>query len=143
MPYRYVDDATTADVAFEAYAETLEELLLFAWEATLELMIEEPQRLRPRVGREISLSAEEPEALLFDLLEELLYYRDSEGLLLRLSDCELLEREDRLVFRGRGVGERLSRRRHNLGFDIKAVTPHQFYLHRIENGWEARVVLDT
>ncbi|MFP4330740.1 MAG: archease [Alkalispirochaetaceae bacterium] len=143
MPYRYVDDARTADVAFEAYAETLEELLAFAWEATVELMVDNPRRLRPIERRQISLVNDDPELLLLDLLGELLYYKDAEGIVLTLRTFELGMREERYIFQGVAAGESIDPRRGSLGVDIKAVALHQFYLRRIEDGWETRVVLDT
>lgn len=143
MPYRYVDDATTADVAFEAYGDSLEGLLSEAWSATLGLMVEDPGRLKKQERRRVSVESENPELLLFELLGELLYYKDAEGLLLALEDCELERPGDRYRFNATAQGERIDPGRQRLGVDIKAVTLHQFYLRQIEEGWEARVVLDA
>lgn len=143
MPYRYVDDATTADVAFEAYGETLENLLCAAWEATVGLMVEDPKGLGSAERRRISLENEDPEMLLFELLGELLYYKDAEGLLLALDECTLETHGERLIFTALATGGQIDPDRHSLGVDIKAVTLHQFELRQIEEGWEARVVLDT
>lgn len=143
MPYRYVDDATTADVAFEAYEGTLETLLCTAWEATVGLMVEDPKALGSAERRQISLENEDPEMLLFELLGELLYYKDGEGVLLALHECSLETRGDRHIFTAQARGAQIDPGRHALGVDIKAVTLHQFYLREIEEGWETRVVLDT
>lgn len=143
MPYRYVDDATTADVAFEAYGETLEGLLCEAWSATVGLMVEDPARLKKQERRQITVESEDPEMLLFELLGELLYYKDAEGILLDLQACELERHGERCRFSATAQGERIDPGRQRLGVDIKAVTLHQFYLRQIEEGWEARVVLDT
>jgi hypothetical protein len=40
MPYRFLEDIATADIAFEARGETLEEVFTAAAEATMNVMIE-------------------------------------------------------------------------------------------------------
>lgn len=143
MPYRYIDDATTADVAFEVYGESLESVLSEAWTAAVGLMVEDPERLRKQERRQITVESDDPEMLLFELLGELLYYKDAEGILLALRRYELEHHGERYRFDATAQGERIDPDRHRLGVDIKAVTLHQFYLRQIEEGWEARVVLDT
>lgn len=143
MTYQYLDDATTADVAFEAYAESLEELLVAAWDATIQLMVDSPPRLGTGESRRISVENDDPEMLLFDLLGELLYYKDAEGVLLNLHDGALEEIGSLYRFQAVARGARIDPERQDLGVDIKAVTLHQFKVRKIEDGWEARVVLDT
>ena len=143
MPYQYLDDATTADVAFEASGETLRELLLAAWEATVGLMIENPELLHGNEIRRLELGNDDPEMLLFDLLGELLFYKDAEGVLLTLPDLSLQETEGCYRVEANARGARIDPERHALGVDIKAVTLHQFRLTKSAEGWNARVVLDT
>lgn len=40
MPYRFLEDIATADIAFEARGETLEEVFTAVAEATMNVMIE-------------------------------------------------------------------------------------------------------
>ncbi|HOV88133.1 MAG TPA: archease, partial [Syntrophobacteraceae bacterium] len=40
MPFRYIEDIATADVAFEAWGETLEDLCVAAADATMNVMVE-------------------------------------------------------------------------------------------------------
>lgn len=107
------------------------------------LMVEDSQALGSAEYRRISLENEDPEMLLFDLLGDLLYYKDAEGLLLVLDECTLEAHGDRFIFSARAGGEYIDPNRHRLGVDIKAVTLHQFELRKTEEGWKARVVLDT
>lgn len=107
------------------------------------LMVEEPRALGSSERRQISLENEDPEMLLFELLGELLFYKDAEGILLALHNCALESHGDRYVFTALARGGKIDPSRHSLGVDIKAVTLHQFHLRQIEEGWEARVVLDT
>ena len=39
MPHQYLDDTATADAAFEAWGETLQELLRAATEVTMSVMV--------------------------------------------------------------------------------------------------------
>ena len=73
MPYRYLEDITVADVAFEATGNSLEELFMEASKATLNTMIEHLDSLETRLNREVSLSAFELDMLLFSYLQELLF----------------------------------------------------------------------
>jgi SHS2 domain-containing protein len=82
-PYRYLEEIATADVAFEARGATLEEMFLAAADATLNTMVEEIGTVAPRERRAFSLAADALDLLLFELLQELVYLKDAERLLLR------------------------------------------------------------
>ena len=146
MPYRYLDDLTVADVAFEARGATLEELFTAAWAATLGVMIENPESLGTLETRTITLEEPSLDFLLHNFLQELLYYKDAEGLLLRIEDCRIHCLEDkgepaRLAARARG--QAVNPRIHILGTDVKAVTYFRYALTRERRGWKATVVLDV
>ena len=46
MPYRYLDDIATADVAFEATGKTIEEMFIAAADATMNVMVGELGSIR-------------------------------------------------------------------------------------------------
>lgn len=141
MAYRYLEDQTTADVAFEVEAESLETLFGEAWEAVLRLMLENPEALAPSSRRTVSFSSDSPEMLLFDFLGELLYRKDAERRFYRIARLELSG--DALTLHAELEGETIDERRHGLGVDVKAVTLYAFRVERREELWYARVVLDT
>jgi len=181
MAFRYLDDVTAADIAFQARGESLEELFLFAWEATMRVMVvlpgdpedsrgspgapedehasrmgpertpgrpgrvPEPQSeaLVPRLRRRIRLEAAEPDLLLHDLLEELVYLKDAESLLLLLDSCRVEQEGGRWLLEAVAIGERIDPERHRLGVDVKAVTWHRFEVSQHDGGWQATVVLDV
>jgi SHS2 domain-containing protein len=166
MHFEYLDDLTAADVAFRAEGESLEAVFEAAWEATLGVMIVLPedsesssppassggcgetraprsQAPRPRVRRRIRLSAPEPELLLHDLLEELVYRKDAEGLLLRLSSCRVWQDGGLWRLEAVAAGEKIDPTHHRLGIDVKAVTWHRFNLVREQGLWRATVILDV
>ena len=89
--YRYLEEIATADVAFEARGATPEETFLAAADATLNTMVEEIGSVAPREHRAFSLAADSLDLLLFDLLQELVYHKDAERLLLRVRDIRIEE----------------------------------------------------
>ena len=141
--YRYLDDVATADIAFEAEGDSLEEVFVAAAEATMNVMIEDLSALSPSQGRTIDLKNTELDMLLFDLLQELIYYKDAEQLLLRITDISVAEREGAYLLRARAAGEKLDLHRHEQRVDVKAVTLHRFSLKRTGDGWKAFVILDV
>jgi len=146
MPYRFVDDLTVADVAFEARGTSLEELFCSAWQATLQVMIENPSALVGVESRAIALEEQSLDLLLYNFLQELIYYKDAEGLLLRIDDCRIQFREQEAGtarLQARVSGQTVDSEAHRLGTDVKAVTFYNFSLHRDNLGWLATVVLDV
>jgi len=146
MPYRYLDDLTVADVAFEARGSSLEELFTAAWEATLQVMIENPNSLGKVESRNIALVEPSLDLLLHNFLQELIYYKDAEGLLLRIEDCRIQWVEGRSKFArldAQARGQMIDPKVHRLGTDVKAVTFYRFDLARENRGWTATVVLDV
>ena len=142
MPYRYIDEIATADVAFEATGASLEELFTSAAEAAINVMVEEPERVERKKKVDVRLSNEEADMLLFDFLGALIYYKDAKKLLLRVDGIRITEGADGYSLEAALSGEELDPKRHPLGADIKAVTLHMFSLTRTEDGWRATAVLD-
>jgi SHS2 domain-containing protein len=144
VPYRFLDGLTVADLAFEATGSTAEELFSDSWEAALRVMIEEPSALEPRVRRVVDLENDSLEYLLVDFLQELLFYKDAEGLLLRLVSCRISQADGQFHLVAEAAGEPVAPQRHSLGVDVKAVTYHHLGVERhAEGGWRATVILDV
>ena len=142
MPYHYLEEIATADIAFEAWGESLEETFTATGDATMNVMVEELDSIRPRERRELKLENDALDMLLFDLLQELIYYKDAEKLLLRVSEIEIREKDQKHLLEGIAVGEELDPSRHELRVDVKAVTLHRFSLEKTDRGWQASVILD-
>jgi SHS2 domain-containing protein len=94
MPYRFLEDAFTADVGFVASGATLEECFTAAAEATLEVMLANVSALQPRERREVHVEAEALDLVLLGFLEELVYRKDAEQVLLRPISVRVTQRED-------------------------------------------------
>jgi SHS2 domain-containing protein len=143
VPYRYLEDLAPADAAFKAWGETLEEMLLSASDATLNIMAGDLQAIRPRNYRQFRLEEAEIDMLLFQLLQELIYYKDAEQLLLRVRSVQMQRSDSCWRALVEAAGETIDPERHDLIVDIKAVTLYRLQVRQIPNGWEATVVVDV
>jgi SHS2 domain-containing protein len=142
MSYEFLEDMATADIAFRAQGKDLVELFTAAAEATMNVMAEELDSIRPLDRRDFSLENEALDMLLFNFLQEFIYYKDAEQLLLRVDRLELREEDGRHLLAARTAGEVIDPERHLMRVDVKAVTLHQFELRETPQGWEATVILD-
>ncbi|MGE5283982.1 MAG: archease [Actinomycetota bacterium] len=142
-PYRYLEGIATADVAFEARGATLEETYRAAADATLNTMVEDIETVAPLERRLFSLAADSLDLLLVELLQELVYRKDAERLLLRIRDLRVEEAGSGYRLHAEATGEPIDSGRHSLLADVKAVTLHRLAVERTPDGWRAVVVLDV
>ena len=142
MPYQFSEDIAIADIAFSAWGKDLQETFIAAADATMNVMVEDLDSIQPLEKREVRLQNEALDMLLFDLLQELIYYKDSEKLMLRIHQIKI-KRDDGLhVLEAIALGEKLDPNRHQTRADVKAVTLHRFELVETDQGWKATVILD-
>lgn len=137
MKYKFLDH--TADIMFEAYGSSLNELFENSALATEETMVNLKQ-IKPKIKKEINLENENIENLLFDFLGELIYFKDAE--LLLFSKIKVIIKKDKL-YKLKAVleGEKLTNK-HEQKVDVKAVTYHKFEIKKVKNNFVARVILD-
>jgi SHS2 domain-containing protein len=143
MAYRFIEGLTVADVAFEARGKTLEELFASAGLAVTAVQVEDLRKIRKAESRSFDVTSKNAEMLLFNFLQEIIYFKDVDQLLLRDFDlCIRTEADGTYHLTGTGKGERIDPARHRLRVDVKAVTMHKFELVQDKKGWKATVVLD-
>jgi SHS2 domain-containing protein len=142
MSYRYLEDITVADTAFEAQGKTLEELFSSAALATTNVMVRNLQSIETKVEREVVIEAEDVEQLLYKFLQEIVYYKDAQMLLFGRYDVKIEILKGQYKVKARFYGEKLDMKKHDLIVDVKAVTMHKFEVRQTPKGWKARVVLD-
>jgi len=143
MPYRFLDEISTADVAFEAWGETREELFISGAAALLGTMTAVPEQVARHEGLTIRLEHEELDLLLWSFLQELVFYKDARRLLLHADRVRIEERDGLFCLEAAVSGERIEAGRHRLLVDVKAVTLHRFQVAFVDNLWRAAVVLDV
>jgi SHS2 domain-containing protein len=108
----------------------------------MNVMVDALDAIVPRESRSIDLASEALDMLLFELLQELIYYKDAEELLLRLHSLRIEEGEGSYRLLAEARGEKIDRERHPLNVDVKAVTLHRFSVEKTPAGWRAAVILD-
>ena len=142
MPYEYLEEIGTADIAFEATGRDLSELFRDAADATTNVMVDNIEAIQPRERRQIELSNDKLDMLLFNFLQELIFLKDAERLLLRMREVQIAGSGENYFVRATAEGEPLDAERHNQRADVKAVTLHDFSVERIDGDWKAKVLLD-
>jgi SHS2 domain-containing protein len=79
-----LEEVAKADVAFEAWGSPGEEMFLAAADATMNIIVADLETIARRAARTLQVEGENMEMLLFEILQELTFYKDAERLLLRL-----------------------------------------------------------
>jgi len=134
--YRFLDH--TADVKFQAFGATLEEVFTNAALAMASLMCKEKVSTRSSVR--VDVEGRDLESLLYNFLEEFLVLFDSRNFLLaRVEAVEIDNRE--LKLEAEAVGDRAGD--YEIYMGIKAVTYSDMFVRQENNAWVAQVVLDV
>lgn len=143
MPYRYPEDTAIADVAIEVYdADTFEQALNEALEAMIRLMAN-VDTIKGEIDKEFVIEGKNEESLLFDCLDELVFLKDSEGLIFKEIKAKVVYGDGKLEAFLKGKGDITDINKHEIGVDVKAVTWHLFKVERKGNGkWYVFVILD-
>lgn len=141
MPFKFHEH--TADIAFEATGETLSELFQSAAEALAETLIYNPDQIQPKILRNMSIKNQDLEFLLHDFLEELIFLKDTESLILRVVELSISDSEEGFLMNARLQGEPIDPVRHEQRADVKAVTFHQYRLENEGTGWRCYIILDV
>lgn len=143
MPYRYLDDIAIADSAFEAWGDSPEEMIAAASDATLNIMVANLESVAFRERRCRRLEDTQIDMLLLQVLQEIIFFKDAERLLLRVRSIQLQEGAGLWTAIVELEGEFIDPERHDLVVDVKAVTLHRLQVKRNEQRWTATVVVDV
>jgi SHS2 domain-containing protein len=129
-------------VAFEAWGATLEEMFAAAADALMNVMIEDLTAIHRVEELEVRLEESDPEFLLFDFLNELVFLKDARRLLLRPGSLTIAPLPSGYSLQAMLYGEQIDSDRHRTLVDVKAVTLHRFNVQQSADGWQATVILD-
>ncbi len=126
----------TADIGLVAYGRTLAEAYANAAYGLFSI-ITEPDTVNETESRRLVLSEDDPEALLFEWLNRLIYFFDVEML--------LFKRFDITSFNGHELtatcyGEKYTSSRHQLKIGVKSATYHLLKVDREKN--QVQVIFD-
>ncbi len=137
--YRYLDH--TADILFQAEGASLEELF-----EQCALAVEDTQVHLDKVEQKkkvvIKGKSKSLENLLFDFLDDLLFYKDAEQLVFSRFEVSLEEKKGVHYLKCSAYGEKLMVEKHQPKVDVKAITMHMFEVKKIKGKWKAQVLVD-
>ena len=136
QPFRLLEH--TADVGFEAFGASCEEVFANAARALMDLMLDF-ESVEPRQECALRLEASDLPSLLVNWLSEILYLVDAEGWVFRDFQVTGLAAGS---IAARARGEKFDRTRHHFKVLVKAVTYHQLVVEETARGWRARVYVD-
>lgn len=137
--YKFLDH--TADVFFVAKAETLPQLFEQCALAVEESMVD-VAKVQPKQAQKILAEHEKIEGLLFDFLDELIFFKDYKQLVFSKFDITIEEKNGKHELVCMAYGEKLDLTRHDPRVDVKAVTMHMFEVKKVDRGWKAQVLID-
>ncbi len=141
--YKYLEEVAIADVAFEAQGKNIEELFESSGFALTNAMIKDLSKIEQKVERSFEVEADDVEMLLFNFLQELIFYKDAERLLFNKFDLDIVQKEDGWLLSAKAYGEEIDREKHELLADVKAVALHNFKVEETVKGWRANVIVDV
>lgn len=143
MEHEILEGISRADIAFRVRGSTPEELFAAGARALVAIMLDDPETLRPSVAVSFSCTADELDLLYFDFLSELIYYKDTEKLLLLPERIVISSSPEGPSLSCALRGETIDRSRHILNVDIKAVTLHHLLVEQHDETWSATAVVDV
>ena len=143
MPYKFLEDIAIADVAFEASGKNLEKLFESAGLAVTNTMVKDLKSVKQKVTKNIEVKSDTIEMLLFNFLQEIIFYKDAELLLFNKFDIKIVSENKKWKLKAKTSGEKLNMKKHELLVDVKAVSLHNFKVEKNRLGWKADVILDV
>jgi len=143
MNYEIIDDITSADIAMRIVGSSLEDLFRTGAEALLSILLQDHGDISGVLKLEIYLENEQIDRLFYDFLQELIFFKDSESLLLVPDTIEIEETKKGYRLNCAASGEEIDRNKHVFNTDVKAVTMHNFQVTKENDVWVAIVVFDV
>ena len=135
IKFKYLENVATADIAFIAEGNSLEEMFENAALATTQAMVE-PDKVKQIVEKTVELESDDEEQLLFDFLSEIVFFKDSENLM--FSGFKVTLQDNKLF--AKMSGEEFH---DEMGYkvDVKAITMHLLKIEK-DDTFRCTIVLD-
>lgn len=132
-------DITTADIAFAAYGQSLNEVFANAALATFEVMVN-TKDVKPKREKKIEVRGHDLKSLMFNWLNELIFLSGSENMI--FSKFKVKIDKATLTLNAVCAGEEMKPDKHELRTEIKAATYHLMTIKKVDKVWKAQVILD-
>lgn len=143
MDYEIVDNITSADIAVSVKGKSLNEIFVKAGNALVSEMTDSPDKIRDIELRRDVISNPDLELLLFNFLNEILFYKDGEGLILKPAAAEIELQGSEYLCRYTLSGEKITESICGFRVDVKGVSLHGLEIIKTDDLYTASVVFDV
>ncbi|MBC7221645.1 archease [Candidatus Bipolaricaulota bacterium] len=131
-----------SDMGVRGIGSTVEEAFCEAARAMFSLMAD-LERIEPKEAVPFEVEAESLEDLFVRFLAELLFLRDTKGLLFGRFSLRITKEKERYRAMGEAFGERFDPAKHGRGIDVKAATYNWVQVEERDGTWIAQGVVDV
>jgi SHS2 domain-containing protein len=113
----------TADVQVRSWGPTLQDAFSQTAYGLMSTITPNLIKITPKIEKEITIEAEDKEALLFDFLSEFLYIFDVDELVFSQIQVNRIEKtKDNYILEAKLKGEKFDKNKHEIGIEVKAIT---------------------
>ncbi len=133
MKYKYLPH--TADQYIEAYGSTLEEAFENVALGMENMMV---QGIEPKVKVEFEVQGKDEKELLYNFLDKLLFYKDTENLFFSKFKVKI----EKNKLHATCFGESFDPSKHTSDIEVKAVTYHDLVIKKGDNNFIVKVLVD-
>lgn len=137
MKFKYLEKVAIADIAFEAYGKNLNEVFENCAYAFFDITCNS-KTIKQKIKKVIKLKDKDEKNLLYNLLSELIYLKDSKQLIFSKVKVDIKDGE----LNANLYGDKINPEKQELRNDVKAITFHLFNLEKTKKGYKATVVVD-
>ena len=127
----------TADIGLKAYGNDMEEAFENAGMAIFNI-ISDTSGITPERKIEFEVTSEDDVSLLYDFLEELLFYHETEFMLFSQFDVKI---DENFHLKAKIMGEEIDWERHERKTEIKAITFHKMAVKKTDHV-EVQAIVD-
>ncbi len=143
MDYEIIEEITHADIAVRVKGTSLDELFVKSGRALISEMMENPGDISSLIIKEGSLTGDSIELIYFEFLNEILFFKDAEGILLLPESVTVIENNGEYKCSFIFTGEKIIRDKHIFKVDVKAVTMHGLRIYKENDLFFAETVFDV
>ncbi|MCW1301839.1 MAG: archease [Candidatus Parvarchaeota archaeon] len=141
--YKFLDNLTSADVAFEAYGGDLNELLENSAYALENIMVDKLEKIRGERGEIIEVKAGDIEQLLYNFLHELIVLKDVKLLVFSRFNVNIRNRGGIYSLKCMCKGSKINPKVHEMIVDVKGISMHKLGVELKGGRYRAVVVVDV
>ncbi len=129
----------TADVKFQVFGKTLEEIFENSSLALINIIYS--KKIKKKKNFKINVTGKDFESLLYNFLEEFLFLFDSENFLAsKIKNIKIIKNKNKIKLSADIFGD--DAKNYEIEMSVKAITYNEMFIKKENKKWLAQVVLD-